>query len=45
MSPPLIINDAEADTAVWLFGEAVAAVAADPQQAIAESKGWHSADA
>ena len=42
MSPPLVINAAEADTAVWLFGEAVAAVAADPQRAIDEAKRWES---
>jgi 4-aminobutyrate aminotransferase len=40
MSPPLIINEAEADTAVWLFGEAVAAVAADPHRAADEAKRW-----
>ena len=44
MSPPLVINEAEADTAVWLFGEAVAAVAAHPQRAYEESKRWGARD-
>ena len=40
MSPPLIVNEAEVDTAVWLFGEAVAAVAADPAKALREAHRW-----
>ena len=44
MSPPLVINEAEADTAVWLFGEAVAAVAADPQRSVDDAKRWGARD-
>jgi 4-aminobutyrate aminotransferase len=40
MSPPLIVNEAEVDTAVWLFGEAIAAVAADRDKAIGEAHRW-----
>ena len=40
MSPPLIVNEAEVDTAVRIFGEAVAAVAADPANALREAHRW-----
>jgi 4-aminobutyrate aminotransferase len=40
MSPPLVVNADEVDTAVWLFGEAVSAVAADPAKTIGESHRW-----
>ena len=40
MSPPLIVNEAEVETAVWLFGEAVAAVAADPAKTLHEAHRW-----
>jgi 4-aminobutyrate aminotransferase len=40
MSPPLIVNEAEVDTAVWLFGEAVAAVEADPAAALHAAHRW-----
>ena len=40
MSPPLVVNEAEVDTAVWLFGEAVAAVAADPAKVLREAHAW-----
>ncbi len=40
MSPPLIVNAAEVDTAVWLFGEAIAAVAADPSKVMHEAHRW-----
>jgi 4-aminobutyrate aminotransferase len=38
MSPPLVINAAETDTAVWLFGDAVTAVEANKQLAINEAR-------
>ena len=40
MSPPLIVNEAEVETAVWLFGEAVSAVAADPAKVMHEAHRW-----
>jgi 4-aminobutyrate aminotransferase len=40
LCPPLIVNEAEVDTAVWLLGEAVAAVAADPEKALREAHRW-----
>jgi 4-aminobutyrate aminotransferase len=40
MSPPLIVNEAEVNTAVSLFGEAVAAVVADPSKALREAHSW-----
>jgi 4-aminobutyrate aminotransferase len=40
LCPPLIVNEAEVDTAVWLLGEAVASVAADPARALSEAHRW-----
>jgi 4-aminobutyrate aminotransferase len=40
MSPPLIVNEAEVNKAVWLFSEAVAAVVADPAKALREAHKW-----
>ena len=40
LCPPLVVNEAEIDTAVWLLGEAVAAVAADPGKALGEAHRW-----
>jgi len=40
MSPPLVVNAAEVDTAVWLFGEAVSAVAADPRGTLHAAHRW-----
>jgi 4-aminobutyrate aminotransferase len=37
LSPPLVVSAAEVNTAVSIFGEAVAAVAADPAAAIREA--------
>ncbi len=44
MSPPLVVTADEMDTATRIFGEAVAAVAADPASAYAESRRWMSID-
>jgi 4-aminobutyrate aminotransferase len=38
MSPPLVVSAAEVATGVRLFGEAVAAVAADPAAALADAR-------
>jgi 4-aminobutyrate aminotransferase len=40
LSPPLVVNEAEVDTAVWLFGEAVAAVAADAAKTLRAAHHW-----
>ncbi len=40
MSPPLIVNEAEVNTAIWLFSEAVAAVAADPAGVLRDAHRW-----
>ncbi|HEY7023993.1 MAG TPA: aminotransferase class III-fold pyridoxal phosphate-dependent enzyme [Candidatus Limnocylindrales bacterium] len=40
MSPPLVVNAAEVDTAVWLFGEALSAVADDPSRALRAAHHW-----
>ena len=39
MSPPLIVDSDEVDTAVRIFGEAVAEVAADPS-GFEQARGW-----
>ncbi len=44
MSPPLVVTDAEVDTAVRLFGDAVDAVAQDPRRAHAEAHRWGAQD-
>ena len=44
MSPPLIVSDAEVDTAVRVFGEAVASVARDPGKALHEARKWGDVD-
>jgi 4-aminobutyrate aminotransferase len=40
MSPPLIVDEAEVNTAASIFAEAVAAVAADPARAYQEATRW-----
>ncbi len=40
MSPPLVVSADEVDTAVRLFGEAIAAVAADPGKALRDAHRW-----
>ena len=40
MSPPLTVDNAEINTAVSIFGEAVAAVSADPAKAYHEATRW-----
>ena len=44
MSPPLVVTAEEVDTAVRLFGEAIAAVAADPARAYHEARRWGALD-
>ncbi|MEX2547636.1 MAG: aminotransferase class III-fold pyridoxal phosphate-dependent enzyme [Chloroflexota bacterium] len=44
MSPPLVIDSNDVDTAVRIFGEAVAAVAADPARAYREAEKWGATD-
>jgi 4-aminobutyrate aminotransferase len=44
MSPPLVVTSDEVDTAVKLFGEAVAEVAEDPKRAYREARGWGALD-
>jgi 4-aminobutyrate aminotransferase len=45
LSPPLVVTAAEVDTCTRLFGEAVAAVAADPERASHEARNWGMPDA
>jgi 4-aminobutyrate aminotransferase len=44
LSPPLIVNEAEVDTCVRIFSEAVAEVARDPRGAFARAKKWEQID-
>jgi len=44
MSPPLVVSEAEVDTAVRLFGDAVAAVAKDPVKAVRAAHKWGALD-
>jgi 4-aminobutyrate aminotransferase len=44
MSPPLIVSAAEVDTAVRLFGEAIAAVSRDPAKALHDARKWGDVD-
>ena len=44
MSPPLIVDADEVDTCLRIFGEAVAAVEADPQRAHREAEAWGAFD-
>jgi 4-aminobutyrate aminotransferase len=44
MSPPLIVSSAEVDTAVQLFGEALAAVSRDPGRALHDAREWGDVD-
>ena len=44
LSPPLIVNEAEVDTCVRIFSDAVAEVARDPRGAFARAKKWEQID-
>ena len=44
LSPPLVVTAEDVDTAVAIFGEAVAAVERDPARAIAEARRWGAVD-
>ena len=44
MSPPLIVSAAEVETAVRLFGEAIAAVSRDPAKALHDARKWGDVD-
>ena len=44
LSPPLVVDEADVDTAVRLFGEAVDEVARDPRGAFQRAKKWEQID-
>ena len=44
LSPPLVVDSDDVDTAARIFSEAVAAVAADPQRAHAAASKWGNID-
>jgi 4-aminobutyrate aminotransferase len=44
MSPPLVVTHEEVETAIRLFGEAVAQVARDPQDALHQARKWGALD-
>ncbi len=44
LCPPLVISDADVETCVRIFGEAVSEVARDPRGAFARAKKWEQID-